>query len=288
LHPRTRDQAEDFIKKPAHCLLIIGSHGSGKYALAKALAATLLRLSPSKSLDSYPYFFHLLKEEGKQEIPIDSIRLLITKLHLKTPGDANSVRRVIIIEGAHSLSSEAQNALLKVLEEPSDDTIFLLTLPSAQVILPTITSRSQVLRLLPISWLAARDYYSGTPAGEVKAAWQLSQGSMGLLIALLKNVKDHELKQAIEEIKIFLSQNRYERLMQAESWGRNRVKLSMILEALNRILVPLHHAALQRQETSRAIKLLEGRVLIRRMQKQLMSNISSRLLSLELALKLRV
>jgi len=83
-------------------------------------------------------------EEDKQTISIDQIRNLQHQLSLRPY--AAKFKTGIILE-AQRMTVEAQNALLKTLEEPPAHSILILTAPSAKSLLPTIVSRCQVVRL---------------------------------------------------------------------------------------------------------------------------------------------
>lgn len=79
-----------------------------------------------------------------QSIGIDSIKQIHKKIFLKP---INSETKAVILEDAHLLTTEAQNALLKVLEEPPDHTIILLSADSKESLLPTILSRCKLVEL---------------------------------------------------------------------------------------------------------------------------------------------
>lgn len=74
-------------------------------------------------------------------------------------------RKVFILEDAGALTTEAANALLKLLEEPPGDAVFLLLAPSAQTLLPTIVSRVQPLTLQGTGTAATAEAEEG--------AWEL-------------------------------------------------------------------------------------------------------------------
>ncbi|MFP4193803.1 MAG: DNA polymerase III subunit delta' [Desulfobacterales bacterium] len=80
-------------------------------------------------------------------IRIDQIRSLYGSLALKSDTAAT---RVVLIEDAHLMNKEAGNALLKILEEPPESTVFILTAPDAGNLLPTIVSRCRHIRFNPI------------------------------------------------------------------------------------------------------------------------------------------
>jgi DNA polymerase-3 subunit delta' len=81
-------------------------------------------------------------------IKIAQVRALCETLSMK-PYEARM--RVVIITDAHTMNPSAGNALLKMLEEPPDRTILILTAPQRVDLLPTIVSRCQLVRFSPIT-----------------------------------------------------------------------------------------------------------------------------------------
>lgn len=86
------------------------------------------------------------KESSKNQnsIGLEEIKTLREKIYLKP---IRSSVKAIILEDAHLLTVEAQNALLKVLEEPPENTIIIISANSKENILPTIISRCQITAL---------------------------------------------------------------------------------------------------------------------------------------------
>lgn len=82
----------------------------------------------------------------KTSIGIETIRELKRNVSLKPYKDPN---RLVIIEDAKALTIEAQNALLKILEEPPERTFFVLLSDDTESLLPTIVSRCQIAYLTP-------------------------------------------------------------------------------------------------------------------------------------------
>ena len=288
IHPKTKKQAMIFLRSPANSLLILGGSGSGKLSLAKSLASELLGLHSPEQLSAYPYFFHAKKPADKQEISIDTIREIIRFMHLKTPG-SGAVRRIVLIENAHYLSVEAQNALLKVLEEPNEDTVFLLTAPFQLSLLPTIVSRCQHIWTYPVTIQQSADYFgSRFSSNRLQTAWQLSQGSSALLEALLSDDKKHRLKQTVEQAKELLKQPRYSRLLTLDKLARNRDDFRLFLEALAKVLAALHHSALAKKSTEQANKILHDRKLVHASSDALDVNGNARLIALKLLLNLSI
>lgn len=84
--------------------------------------------------------------DEKGVITIEQIRELISFFRLKVPGRA-TIRRVAIIQSADQMGREAQNALLKLLEEPPLDSVLILTSEQPRLLLPTILSRVQIQQI---------------------------------------------------------------------------------------------------------------------------------------------
>jgi len=286
LHKSTRLQVEMFVNNPSHALLITGDVGSGKACVAKTLASTLLDLDSEQQLQNYPYFTHLKRLEGKQDIPIGSVRRLNKLLKLKVPG-SREIRRVILIQDAGDLNEEAGNALLKMLEEPATDCVFMLTATSAHSLLPTISSRAQQLPIRPVSLEQSSKFLKENyNAKSIESAWRLSQGAVGLMLAILHDDKDHPLKRAIDEAKVYLRKSSYERALLADSLSRDKNQLVLLLEALVKLLGAVQHSGLGSSNDSQQKKLLASRKLVIKLQKALDDNVSPKLVVLELSLNL--
>ena len=98
------------------------------------------------------------------------------------------------------MTTEAQNALLKSLEEPPADTVIILTATSLRALLPTITSRTQHLRLETPALEAFADiFFTGLLRGSnIQHAYRLSGGLPGLMSVLLESDETHPLVAAVE------------------------------------------------------------------------------------------
>lgn len=288
LHPTLEKQIKSFTARPAHALLVTGLPGSGKKRAGRVLAARLLAVDTPAQLDSQPYFIPIETPAGKQEIPIEAIRELNKQLRLKVPS-RQTVNRVVLISDAHMLSLEAQNALLKNLEEPATGTVFILTAPSDRSLLPTIASRCRQLYVPPVSARQAKEYYTDQyDEAEIAAAWRLSQGSAGLLQAILAGNHNHPLNQAVEEAKAFLRASRYERLLQLNGLSKDRQKLILLLDALGRITAALQANAAQKSSPRQSKALLRSRQTINQLLAALEANASPRLVALQLALNINL
>ena len=124
----------------AHSYLICG----GKEESRLEKASEIIRSFQGKEIKNIsvnPDIF-IFKEEDS--IKIEQIRQLKKNLQLKP---YLLKFKVAVINQAEKLTTEAQNALLKTLEEPPENSILILTTGNMELILPTITSRCQIVRL---------------------------------------------------------------------------------------------------------------------------------------------
>ena len=147
-------------KKIAHSYIFSGPAGIGKTSVALGFAKLLNcangndlscdECSSCRKIDSltHPDLFFVDREDEAASISIGQIRRLQQRLSLK-PSEAKY--KVIIIVKAEHMNDEAANCLLKILEEPTPDTVFILTV-SNQLLLPrTILSRCQIIRFRPLT-----------------------------------------------------------------------------------------------------------------------------------------
>ncbi|MGI6176010.1 MAG: ATP-binding protein [Christensenellales bacterium] len=119
-------------QKHVHAYLIKGAAGSGKMCMACQIAAQILDV-PAQSASKHPDFIHITP--GKAAISVDQVREL---QHLLAQKPFRAAVRVCVVDQAHRMTAQAQNALLKTLEEPQGAVILLLSETS---MLPTVESR---------------------------------------------------------------------------------------------------------------------------------------------------
>lgn len=242
LHPKTSKQLDALLMSKPHALIISGDSGSGKKFVAMT---ALCQVLDNNTLESYPYFLKIVPVN--QSISIDEIRRVKTFLSKKTTG-SNIIRRAVFIDNAHKMTTEAQNSLLKILEEPPADTIVVLTVSDMQSLQSTIISRSQQLTVLPLSRSMVLNSHLAQEYSEIKLikAYYMSGGRAGLLAALLDNDIDHEAANAIVEAKDILRMSIYERLTLIDGLSKQKEHTLLIIEGLQRIIISgLEQAAIK-------------------------------------------
>lgn len=242
IHPETEAQIEHTIKTAPHAIMLIGSEGSGKRTLAYHMTAEII----GAVVDTHPYF--LCIEPDKNNVTIEQVRELKQFTRLKTTGRGN-IRRIAVILEAHLMTTEAQNALLKLLEEPPADTVLILTAVGDQSMKPTIYSRVQRITVRPLQYAQAQEYAAlNGKKSQVDRAFALSAGDAGLFVSLLDNNIAHPLTGAIEQAKTLLTASPYDRLSELDAISKDKDGLRMILVALKRISSAALKSAVQKQD----------------------------------------
>ncbi len=183
----------------AHAYIIEGPRGCGKHTLAINLAAALNCENRSSSSlpcarcnnctrifkKNFVDIHYLSKKDGKSTIGVEEIRTMREDIYLSP---TESRFKIYIIEEAQALTPQAQNALLKIFEEPPNGVIIFLLCDNMQPILSTIKSRAQLIRMQRLTDATVRDALLSDPAfslieksapGAFISAVQLSQGSIG-------------------------------------------------------------------------------------------------------------
>lgn len=131
----------------ARTYAFIGPNQIGKRTLAFGLAQQLLQCTPGQ-LRAHPDFYYIerLTDEKtgklKKDITVEQARNLKSRIGSRPWAAKHSV---VVINEAELLNTEAGNALLKLLEEPPEQTIIFLLSENDQALLPTIRSRAQLL-----------------------------------------------------------------------------------------------------------------------------------------------
>ena len=215
--------------KVNHAYIFNGADGSGKNMLAKAFAEALLcekqqekgcgecRFCKQTASGNNPDLKYI-RHEKPSTIGIDDVReQLIEDIQIKP---YNGLRKVYIIDEAEKLSVQAQNAMLKTIEEPPEYSVIIFLTNNVDVFLSTITSRCITFNLKPLRESTIMEYLIKEykiPDYEAKVCAAFSQGYLGRAAKLIafedfnvikedalrfvRNVHTYEVYDLIDEIK---------------------------------------------------------------------------------------
>lgn len=211
VHSTTHQALTAYLRQPTQALLLDGTVGIGKTLLARGLAASMLQTSEQK-VTAHPYYRELA--HNKAVIPIDEVRALNAFVSRMVPGK-KTIKRVVAIPEAQHLTIPAQNALLKLLEEPPADTVFIVTSSVPHQLLPTIRSRLQILHVVKPSMQDCVEYFEGQgfAAAACKHAYMVSDGNMTEMLAILQN---EQTSDVLALVKKALSGDHFSRLLMIE------------------------------------------------------------------------
>ena len=177
-------------------ILLTGPAGIGKLTTARILTAALLCQSTGskpcgtctacRKVDGNLHSDVTVIDAGDAEIKVDTARSIRAACAV-LPGDGD--RRVFLIRHAQTMNASAQNALLKLLEEPPSYAFFILMTENAGAILPTILSRCTRFSLAPLEQAEVvqllRQHYPDTDREQLQAAAAACQGIAGDAIQAL-------------------------------------------------------------------------------------------------------
>ncbi|HET6574519.1 MAG TPA: DNA polymerase III subunit delta' [Fimbriiglobus sp.] len=199
-HDAARDQllAAHRRGRLAHAYLFVGAPGVGKRLFAVEFAKAMLCDRPPAPLtacdacpsctqvaaETHPDFFTVRTPADKHDLPVEEMHEFCGKLALKP---ARGPRKVGVVEDADDFNESSANCFLKTLEEPPPGSVLILLATSAERQLPTILSRSQVVRFHPLSDAELREVlasYGVNDPDRVGRLVRLASGSPGQALAL--------------------------------------------------------------------------------------------------------
>jgi len=212
----------------SHAYLFEGPSGLGKEAMAREFAAAIFCSSENPpchtckschqvAAGTHPELRIIQPEDPEKDttVSVEVIRTMIKDIYLKPyHGDW----KVYIIPQADIMTFQAQNALLKTLEEPPDHAVMILTSSKPQALLPTVLSRCQKADFRPVqrerieTWLQE---FRGLPREQASALAAYAHGTPDRAVKMLDSESYRQHVQLFLTLTEVLSEGRLSPLLEA-------------------------------------------------------------------------
>lgn len=247
LHPATATSLDGVRSAPAGSVIFHGQRGLGKSAAARLIAAELNCLDGVPgvcahchqiSAGNYPDLLWIARGD-KPSLGIERVRGLTAELALR-PYRAGGTR-VAVIDEAHLLTAEAQNALLKLLEEPPPATLIILVSEHLESLLLTVRSRCRAVHFVrPGEAAVARLLVdqAGLTGPAAAALATASSGAPGTALALVANpVEASALTELASGVASTERQSLFQRLLLATSLVSSGADLDRFSQIMHRRVI---------------------------------------------------
>lgn len=216
IHPTSDHTLSLIMRDLPGSLLITGEEGVGLKTIAHYIAASL----------SDTVIMLLPEKDEKVDLEKGTITVaLIRKLYDQTRTSALG-KRVIVIDYAERMATAAQNAFLKLLEEPGEGTYFILATHTPSKLLPTIRSRTQAIEFRPLTRQQTDTYLDELGIKDASKRLQLTFMADGLPAELYRLVSNSEYFESVAVIvrdaRDFLQGSTYTKLRVAQKYRDDR------------------------------------------------------------------
>jgi DNA polymerase-3 subunit delta' len=232
-------------KNIPHALLFSGIEKIGKKKVAVEFIKSIFcekekgfcgECYSCRSIDSSSFPDLSIIEAKDRNIEIEEVRDLQNRLSLKS---YNNSLKIGIIDDAHLMRKDAQNALLKVLEEPKGDTLLILITSYPQMLLPTVRSRLEEIKFSIVSRKEIEDYLISLGAKEEKAKEiaLISSGQIGKAIEFFNDEdKLNFFNKAVKDIVSLARSEMYKRFDFAKEFKENQDEIVNVLDVWERFM----------------------------------------------------
>lgn len=227
-HIKEHFQSSVINKTISHAYIINGEKSSGKSMLAKAFAMAImceaggsepcLQCESCKKIinNCNPDVINLVRDKKKKtdSIGIDEIRQQVISSIYDRPYSGD--HKVYIIDDADKMNIQAQNAILKTLEEPPSYAVLILITTNAARLLPTIISRCIVLNMRPVEDKVIRQYLRDQDRfldSTIDVITAMASGNVGKAKLISEDSEFIEFQDSIIEILKSIPNSDYRRIL---------------------------------------------------------------------------
>ena len=209
-----------------HAYMFEGIDGIGKDLFAKKFGSILINI---ENVENSPDYIKI--EPTGSSIKIAQIRELQSDIVIKP----HSNYKIYVINHSEKMTVESQNALLKTLEEPPEYAIIILITNNKESLLPTIKSRCEIIKFLPISIMNLKKYLMDRGIEENRAVVlaNFSRGSIEKALELSESTDFSIMRDDIQKyIQFILEKNMVEILNISTDIDKYKDKIIVVLDMM--------------------------------------------------------
>lgn len=232
-----------------HAIIIEGEEGIGKKTFAREIAAALVcRSNENKPCYQcsqchkaekgiHPDIYEHTATGGTNSFHIQTVRDIISDICMP-PNEAEF--KVYILGNAHCINENAQNAILKVLEEPPAYAVFILTVENRSMLLETVLSRSVVLSLNGVNAKDGAEYIvNENDEIDYNSAFSAVTALRGNIGKAKESIIGGKMKETVDLVtnicNAIMADNEYELIKCVSAFSKDRKELTTALSMLKMI-----------------------------------------------------
>jgi len=216
---------DHLVKKLPHAVLLYGAQGVGLFTISSSIGLPGVEVIVIKPLQK--------TKTALPRIAVERIRELYDQVK-------SNAQQLIIIDDAEKMTDTAQNALLKLLEEPNEHTSFILTSHQPEGLLPTVRSRTQSYFVPPVSGDKINQRIEAIPGLIQAKKQQVTFLTAGLPAELHRLIEDdsyfRQRASQIQFVKSLLGANAYDAIAKLSKEKLDRVQAIRVAEDTIRLL----------------------------------------------------
>lgn len=232
-----------------HAILIEGPAGTGKTSFGMEIARYVMCENENPPCGACPNCVKIEKnihpdviiaqgEGGVRSFHVDKVREIRQEAYV-LPNEGRA--KIFILRNAHEMTVQAQNALLKVIEEPPNNVYFVLTCENKNQMLTTIRSRCASLATSPVDTesvvMVLEQRLPGRTAEEYEAAASVAGGNIGAALGLMEHEGTDDSYQKAKAVwEAIKAHKELDMLLILSGYQRDKEGFILLLETLRMII----------------------------------------------------
>lgn len=200
---KTKKEIDLYITKPSPVLLLTGPEGTGKQIVTDSIIDNIFQIStPGEKALS-------LIDMNRNDSPVTIEEIRDLKNKLKYVESGTNVTRVIVIRNIDKINDQAQNSLLKLLEDTPKNTLFIINASLLNKVINTIQSRSMIIRIVNPTINEYQNFYN---TDKLASYFIMSDGRSRFIDELVKD-SSGDFLETVNIAKKYVSSDSFGKLI---------------------------------------------------------------------------